>query len=257
MQPNNRSSFIPKKSIKRVERVRSGRRIYILSYIAYAVFFATIVSSGAVYFYAQYLKQNLATRIEELEAQRVAFNQSNIQAVKEVERQLKLAEYLFSRHTSPYAVLYEVERLATDDVIFKTFNYTRQDNDDIMVTISGGAERFDSVAFQTGLFANSSLFANSLFTQIIKQNQGSVTNGQLNVTASSQTTNDAVATPVSFTLTKTLSFGELAFNPSIYELTSVSGGNLNFSNTDTGSNSVSDTSEIETVSSELDNQTDL
>lgn len=221
MQPDNRSSFIPKKSIKRVERVRSGRRIYILSYIAYAVFFATLVASGVIYFYAQYLQKELTTKIEELETQRVAFSQSSIEKVKDLERKLKLSEYFFDRHSSAYTVLHEIERLAVDKVVFKSFNYTRQENDEILISVNGGSNRFDEVAFQTSLLTRSNFFSDSVFTELTKQDQLAQSLDAVNPRQGARTVDKAteaesVITPVSFSFTTMLNFDELAFDPEMY-----------------------------------------
>lgn len=217
MQPNNRSSFIPKKSIKRVERVRSGKRVYILSYVAYAVFLGTIVMTGAVFFYSQFLERELTSKVEELETQRVAFSQSNIQKVKEVERQLKMADYFFSRHASPYAVLHELERVAVDKITFNVFDYKRVDEDNIELKISGGTDRFDGVAFQSGLLLNSSILNAAEFSGINKQGQYSIIprNNQRN-SNQSDSDEDELSYPVTFTINKLLGFGELSYNPSIF-----------------------------------------
>ena len=219
MQPHNRSSFIPKKSIKRVERVRSGKRVYILSYVAYAVFFGTLIVAGAVYFYSQLLEKELETKIGELETQRVAFSQSNIQKVKEVERQLKMAEYFFNRHASPYAVLHELERIAVDKITFTTFDYKRVDADTIELTISGGTDRFDGVAFQSGLLINSDILKSSEFSGVSKQGQYSIitnANPTKSGVAKNNTNDDKPSSPVSFTINKILGFDELTFDPAIF-----------------------------------------
>ena len=227
MQPNNRSSFIPKKSIKRVERVRSGKRIYILSYIAYGIFFATLLATAAVYFYAQFLEKELATKIEQLETQRVAFSQGNIEKVKEVERQLKMAEYLFDRHASPYAVLHEIERLAVEGIVFKSFGYKRIDDNDIELSITGGSKRFDCVAFQSGLLADSNVLKEADFTSVSKQGDGlGQAESQRNPSnqASTNEPDTDSQLPVSFTFNKLMSFDELQFDSSIFAATVISSG---------------------------------
>jgi len=217
MQPNNRSSFIPKKSIKRVERVRSGKRVYILSYVAYAVFLGTIVMTGVVYFYSQFLERELASKVQELETQRVAFSQSNIEKVKEVERQLKMADYFFSRHASPYAVLHELERVAVDKITFNVFDYRRLDEESIELKISGGTDRFDGVAFQSGLLLDSSILNAAEFSGINKQGQYSIIpRKNQNNSTNNNSDEDELSYPVTFTINKLLGFDELSYNPSIF-----------------------------------------
>lgn len=221
MQPTNRSSFIPKKSIKRVERVRSGKQVYILSYIAYAIFLATLLATGAVFFYASVLEGRLQSVIAELDAQRVSFDQGDIVRIKEAERQHKIAEYLFNNHVSTYAIFNELERLAVDRVLFKTFAYSRVDANVAELSISGGSERFDSSAFQSSLLRTGNILSDAQFIGISKtDDELPVPSSQSNRTNQNDN-EDTVDTPVAFTITHNFYVSLLPFSQSHYEVQSV------------------------------------
>jgi hypothetical protein len=215
MQPTNRSSFIPKKSIKRVERVRSKKQIYILSYVAYAIFFATLVAIAAVFFYANSLTTQLQAVINELDAQQVAFSQGNIAAVKEAERRVKIANYLFSKHAGTYAIFGEIERLAVDGVTFRSFSYERIDDALAMIEISGGTDQFDSVAFQNLLFADNNLLRGIMFDGVSKSGGGVLQEGGIS------DNNDETSQPVSFSVTKELPVSAIPFALNLYEVPAV------------------------------------
>ena len=211
MQPNNRSSFIPKKSIKRVERSRGGNQLYLLSYVAYAIFFATLLATAAVFFYANLLNNTLTERIAELDAQRVAFSQGEIARIKEAERRFKLVDYLFSKHVSSYAIFNEIEQLAVEGVIFSTFTYQRSDPDTVRVSLEVGSDRFDSAAFQNRLLRSSDILAPAILASANKA--GSQQRGQSAVDEEES----GFVKPVTFGLELILPTEVIEFSQEYYE----------------------------------------
>lgn len=226
MQPNNRSSFIPKKTIKRGERVRKSSQIYILSYVAYAVFFATLIAVAFVFFYSNLLENKLAEKIAELDAQRVVFNQGDIQRIKEVERRLNIAEYFFNNHASPYKILNEIETYAVEGVVFKTFSYVRTLEGLIELTVSGASAKFDGVAFQSGLFQGATVFQSADFSSINKAgefsiNQTTSPNRNNNNNIQNQIDPNIAKLPVGFVLENTFEVGKIPFSIGTYEVVAV------------------------------------
>jgi hypothetical protein len=210
MPPSSQSSFIPKKSIKRIERVRSSHRINILTYVAYSVFFGVILVSVATFFYLRFLESNLQQTLVELDSQRAAFSGGNIEAVKEMERRLRMAEYFFDQHTSAYKIFNELEALAVNEVIFSGFSFDRVTNDAMEVTITGQSFKFDSVAFQKDLFTDSDLFADAQFIEVTKEAQVELEDNNED--------NDASALPVGFTAKLVFNTADLAYDSSVYDV---------------------------------------
>lgn len=214
MQPNNRSSFIPKKSIKRVERVRSGKQIYLLSYIAYAVFFATLIVAGAVFFYTSTLQGQLEERIAELETQRVAFSQGDIERVKEFERKLKISEYLFDQHVSVYSVFNELEKFAAEGVLYSSFSYRRVDDQTAEISITGASNKFDAPAFQRNILEQADVLGGASFTSIAKAGPTGI--AEQNALSNDENVSNTIL-PVDFTIIRDVPTEEMPFEISAYE----------------------------------------
>lgn len=213
MPPSSQSSFIPKKSIKRIERVRSSRRVNILTYIAYSVFFGVILVSVATFLYLKFLENKLGETLAELDSQRSAFSGGSIEQVKEMERRLRMAEYFFAQHTSTNLIFNELERLAVRDISFASFNLDRVTQDMFEVSITGQTFKFDSVAFQTDLFADSELFGKAQIAEITKEAQVEQTDENGGATDSTL--------PVNFVAKMNFSVNELAFDASAYTVAPV------------------------------------
>lgn len=216
MPPTNRSSFIPKKSITRLKHVRSGKQYYLLGYVAYSIFFATLLAVGFVFFYTNYLDTRLSEKIAELDAQQVAFDQSDIVRVKELERQIKLAEHLFSLHTSTYAIFKELESIVVNGISLGGFQYERLDDSEATVSIAGGARRFDAVAFQRGLFSGAEILADAEFVGLSKKGEVKL-DPEAAVVEVVDTDTDEVTSPVSFSIEDTILVSDIPFDISVYE----------------------------------------
>lgn len=212
MPPSSQSSFIPKKSIKRIERVRSSHRVNILTYVAYSVFFGVILVSVATFFYLRFLESNLQSTLVELNGLRESFSGSNIEQVKEMERRLRMAEYFFGQHVSAYKVFNELEALAVNEIVFSGFSFDRVTNDAMEVTITGESFKFDSVAFQKDLFGDSDLFGGAQFVEVTKEAQVELVDDNEG--------NDDSALPVGFTAKLVFNTSELAYDSSVYDVVS-------------------------------------
>lgn len=193
MNPSSNSSFIPKKTIQRVQRVRTKRRIYVLSYVSYSLFFGTLLVAGALFLYSIYLNNILGERIAQLEEQRVAFSQSDIEQIKEFESWLRVAEYYYDRHVSAYAVLRELEAVTSQDVIWASIGISRL-SDVVEITLEGQTVRFDAVAFQQSQLKDSSVFAAAEMTDLTRSAN------EVSEETTAETSRSLISLPVSFSL---------------------------------------------------------
>jgi len=225
MQPENRSSFIPKKSIKRLERSRSGRQFYILAYVAYGVFFATILAVAAVFLYVNYLQGQLDATIVALNEQRDAFSQSDIALVKEAERRLRITEHFFNRHVSVYAIFTDLEASVVDSVAFRSFSYVRDDSEFANLTLSARSDALDALAFQYRIAQDTDVLAGAQFTGVNKGGEAGAMDalfaqGSSPTPASTndddERTDEEALLPVGFTVQKLIAIEDIPFAASRY-----------------------------------------
>lgn len=144
-------SFIPKKTIQRAKRVRSKKRVYVFTYVTFAVVAATIAASAAIFIYIYLLEQQLSDKTLALQSLEDTITKAEVEELQEFQAELELIEGLFAQHYSPLLVLESVERSTANDVTFSSFSYARSE-DGVEVTLEGGTDQFDSLSFQYGLY---------------------------------------------------------------------------------------------------------
>lgn len=215
MQPSSSGSFIPKKSLQRVERARGRKRVYVLTYVAYSIFFATLLTVGFTLLYNQYLKSQLNERISELDAQRAQFDQSKVAYIKEVERKLRVSEYLFGQHASVFRLLQEVERFAVADNVFTAFSYEVLPGNVTEISLVGHTAQFNRVAFQQEVLEDASVLRKGTLKQLAKNDDQSDAKDE---TGELQTSIERLL-PVVFTLHALVSPTDIGFAVADYDLT--------------------------------------
>ncbi len=223
MDPYSKSSFIPKKTIKRVENIRGRNRVYFISYFIYALFFATIVSGASVFTYLKILERGLEEKIAILNNERKSFDNADLATIKDWEYKLELGQYFFDRHVSPYKILTALENDTSSDVSFSSFQYTEAIADDetpiIKVALMGETEEFDSVAFQNLAFEKGSIFQAAELVNVVKSATG-VNPDNTAVDISNQATNSDK--PIQFNVDLELDIESVLYDVSIYDQSATS-----------------------------------
>lgn len=160
-------SFIPKRpQARRSSPTKAGRRVYVFSYVAFVVFFGTLLSSGGIYF----LKERAAQQLEEhallLEAERTVFNQAEIDEIRSFDEQLQLAMTVLDSHTAFSKVFEELEQFTAAPVQFAGLDYTREVAGGTVLTLDGLTESFDVLLFQREALQQSELFGAAKFVNV-------------------------------------------------------------------------------------------
>lgn len=154
------SSFIPKNS-KRVERkVRTTKRIYLLSYISYVVFFGTLLLVVGVYLYDAQVQSELEAVKAQVQQERQRFAPSDvISELKMLDRQLSLSAELLANSAAPSQVLSEIESITASNIQFTGLLYEYLPNRQFQITLTGLADDFNQILYQAELMNRSSLLA--------------------------------------------------------------------------------------------------
>jgi hypothetical protein len=154
------TSFIPHRPTQGKIQNRGVRKVYILTYVSYIVFFSTLLSVGGVLAYKFTLNAQLARQQQLLADERGKFQQSDIDSVKELERRINTSKERMNKHVSVLSIFEAFEKAAVESLNFSSFTYDRKTDEVPEITISGDAESFNSVLFQRDI-----LLANPILAQ--------------------------------------------------------------------------------------------
>lgn len=160
------NSFIPKQAAFKGVRNNKKRRFFIFQYVAYAVFFVTLLAAIGIFAYQQYLQTELEEAKSALELERGAFSQSDIERVKELDARLNIVTERFAGHSSVYQVLSAVEDVVAANVRFTDFEYIRLASNTGELKLSGQGPIFEDVVFQELVLGRSAVLSRSEITSL-------------------------------------------------------------------------------------------
>jgi hypothetical protein len=153
------ASFIPKNSNQPKKRVRTSRRIYVLSYLCYVVFFGTLLVVLGTYVYADQVQKTLVATRAELEEARTTFSEGDIETIRTLEKKLLVANEIVRDTRSPSLIFGELERVIAENVTLKGYTYRSLDNGNFQIQFEAVADDFNSLIFQRSQMMNSELLA--------------------------------------------------------------------------------------------------
>jgi len=151
------SSFIPKSGVKTVQRTRGNRRIYVLAYISYIVFFSTLFSVIGVYLYGAMVSRELTSLREQLVVERQRFSLEEIEDVQRLDERLTTATQILNQSSAPSRIFGDIEAIVASNIYFSGFHYEHLPNNQFKIDLTGRADTFNEIISQRSLLGNSNL----------------------------------------------------------------------------------------------------
>ncbi len=160
------TSFIPQRPAHGKNAPGKVRRIYVLAYLSYILFFGSLLSAGGVFFLNFTLDAQLLRQQEALTAEKSKFNEADILSVRDLERRINTAQQRLDSHISVLAVLEALEQTAVASLRYTDFTYTREGDAAPTVTFIGDSNEFNNILFQRDVIANNPILAGSAFKEV-------------------------------------------------------------------------------------------
>ncbi len=164
---NFQTSFIPKKPLAE-ERTKAPGHTSLFSFIATLIFFGSLASAGAIYFYKANITKTNAAKEVQIKTARNSFEPTLIQTLDRLDRRITDAKILLAGHiaVSPIFDALEVNTLKT--VQFTKFSYATPADAKGPVTVhmSGRARDYASIALQSDQLATNKNIHNSIFSNL-------------------------------------------------------------------------------------------
>jgi hypothetical protein len=161
------TSFIPNRPTQGNLKNRGVRKVYILTYISYVVFFGTLLAVGGVFAYKFTLNAQLTRQQQLLADERSRFKQADIESVKELERRINTSKERMDKHLSVLSVFESFEKAAVQSLRFASLTYARKTDEGPEVTITGDSDTFNSVLFQRDVLLANPVLANATVSGVV------------------------------------------------------------------------------------------
>ena len=173
------NSFIPKRGPVKRSRVRSGKKIFLVSIVAYSFVFASLLAAGASVLYKNYTKTQLENEVTALNSEMDSFSVSELARVQEFDITLQKATQRALNTASIAAVLDEFDRIIARPVQVRTLSLTRAGDDQVVFDLEILTNTLDAALFQRKiLVSNSQIFTDVTFSEVALQGQSAVADGE-------------------------------------------------------------------------------
>lgn len=160
------TSFIPQRPTAGKVKSRGVRKIYVLAYVTYVIFFGTALAAGGVFFLKVTLGKELEAQQATLAQEKSKFSESDMMSVREMQSRLNTAKDRLDKHISVVSIFDALERSALQSVQFVTFNYVRTTDGAPLVSFIGNTDKFDNLIFQREVLQSNPILASSTFSDI-------------------------------------------------------------------------------------------
>jgi len=161
------SSFIPQRPTRGKVAAKSFRKVYVLSYVSYLVFFSTLLAVAGIFVYKLSLESNLKNLQQELIAQKNLFTQTDLDRVQDLDQRITAAKQLIDAHASVHKVLIALDQVVADPVQFLGLVYDRtEDPRRPRLTLSAVAKQFNEVIFQEQILSANPVTRNFVMSDV-------------------------------------------------------------------------------------------
>lgn len=236
------SSFIPKQPAQGKIKKRNTRKVYVLTYVSFVLFFGTLIAAGGVFFYKLSMQSQLEYEKQRLLEQQRQFNQADFERVKAFDKKLSDARNLLDQHVSVLSIIEALEDSTLSSVELSSFSLDRTKFNDIAVSLTAITDDFNSVLFQREILDDNSILKGVDITELSSENVA-VTEGGF----------DFVEKKVSFSMNKDFTADEIPYVPRVPEQVNNSSNedaSLSEASTDEVSNA-----DVSTEQGDLNNET--
>jgi hypothetical protein len=166
MNPQGQNtSFIPQRPVMAPQK-RGTRKVYVLTYVSYILFFATVFAAVGVFFYERFLDARLEVAKNRLIEEEGKFDQSQIASIKQLDDQIKLATGRMNEHLSLLPIFTELERTVAQSLKLSSFSYSREMDGMPKIEMTGEAGMAGNLLFQREAFTQSPLFVGASFEEV-------------------------------------------------------------------------------------------
>ena len=147
MDGSTGGSFIPKRNVNK-KTAKTGRRVYIFTYVAYVVFFGTLMAVIGVFVVNQQVSNKQAEFVEAVDEAQSLFDRDQIESLIALESKIKLAENLLDQHISAVQIFNGLEESVLERAQIESFELTRDDSGMINLVMDAKVEDFDQAIIQ-------------------------------------------------------------------------------------------------------------
>jgi hypothetical protein len=136
------------------------------------LFIASGVLAIGVFLYVQYLNTSAASKLDQLNRAKAAFEPALIAELTRLDDRMRAADEVLSVHIAPSALFNVLQQLTLQTVAFSTLDFSAQNSSDMTLTMQGIAQSVNSIALEADLLSKSGVITSPIFSNMNRTPQG-------------------------------------------------------------------------------------
>jgi hypothetical protein len=136
------------------------------------LFIASATLAVGVFLYVQYINASAASKLDQLERAKAAFEPALIAELTRLDDRMRAADEVLSIHVAPSALFRVLEQLTLQTVAFSGLDFAAQTSSDMTLTMQGIAQSVNSIALEADLLSKSGVISNPIFSNINRTQAG-------------------------------------------------------------------------------------
>lgn len=130
------------------------------------LFIASATLAVGVFLYVQYMTASSASKLEQLNRAKSAFEPALIGELTRLDDRMRAADEVLSTHLAPSALFGVLEQLTLQTVSFSSLEFTGLSSSEMRLSMQGLAQSVNSIALEADLLSKSGVITNPIFSNI-------------------------------------------------------------------------------------------
>jgi len=152
---------------------RSGKGMMdLFTLVSIVLCVASVALAIGMFLYAEYLKASSASKIDQLERARAAFEPPLINELTRLDDRMRAASEVLGKHIAPSEFFKMLEQTTIQSVGFSSLNFEATDDKNMAIRMDGVAGSVNAIALQADLFSKGGMLTSPIFSNINRELDG-------------------------------------------------------------------------------------
>lgn len=155
------------------QKARFGRTVNLFAVVSIVIFFAVVILAAATFFYRGALIRDITALDIELSKAKKSFEPEFVDTATRLHKRIQSVKTLLGSHRAVSPLFDILEKKTLEQVRFQDLSLSTTGGE-ILLSMTGEAKSFNSVALQSDVFGGESYFKNPIFSNFNLNERGDV-----------------------------------------------------------------------------------
>ena len=165
-----KSSFIPKKEMKKKQVRRSGSGVNVFFLMSLIIFLSTVIGAAGMYFWKIGLEKSIKSETEKFRQLEEHYGIETFRQLIHLDRRITVGNNLLNKHYSIEPIFRFLEKNTIPDIVYTDMDLKEVDNN-IEVSFKGNANEFADIVRQKDIYTLNPNIKEFMFINITRSKE--------------------------------------------------------------------------------------